>query len=97
MTSLEAELGRPIDRALLLAECLASIGERLGDLRRGRFDAILSAWREWAAPLRGALVEWDGPAGPARGRIEDLDASGALLVRMAGGIERLIAGEVRWI
>ena len=97
VTSLEAETNRPADRALVLAEILASIAEQCGALRSGRFDAILSAWRELAASLRGASVEWDSPAGIVRGRAEDIDRDGALLVRVGERVERLIAGEVRWI
>lgn len=97
VTSIEAETNRSADRALLFAEILASIAERCGDLRAGRFDAILTAWRRLAASLPGAHVEWDSPAGVVRGRAEDIDRDGALLVRVGEGIERLIAGEVRWI
>ena len=50
-TSIEAETGRTADRALVLAEILASIAERYADLRAGRFDAILSAWRRLAPSL----------------------------------------------
>jgi BirA family biotin operon repressor/biotin-[acetyl-CoA-carboxylase] ligase len=97
VTSIEAETNRPADRALVLAEILGSIGERYGDLRGGRFDAILTAWRQLAASLQGAHVEWDSPAGVVRGRAEDIDRQGALLVRVGERIERLVAGEVRWI
>jgi BirA family biotin operon repressor/biotin-[acetyl-CoA-carboxylase] ligase len=97
VTSLEAETNRPADRALVLAEILASIAERCADLRCGRFDAILSAWRRLAASLPGAPVEWDSPVGVVRGRAEDIDGDGALLVRVGERVERLIAGEVRWI
>ena len=47
-TSIEAETGRSPDRALVLAEILASVAERYADLRAARFDAILSAWRRLA-------------------------------------------------
>lgn len=97
VTSLEAETNRPADRALVLAEILASIAERCADLRDGRFDAILSAWRRLAGSLPGAPVEWDSPVGIVRGRAEDIDRDGALLVRVGERVERLIAGEVRWI
>lgn len=96
-TSIEAELNRQADRALILAEVLAAIAVRYADLRQGRFDAILSAWRQRAPLLRGALVEWNSAGGVRRGRAEDVDATGALLVRAGGRVERLIAGEVRWI
>lgn len=96
VTSIEAEVNRPVDRALILAEVLASIAERCADLRQGKFDAILSAWRQRAASLRGAAVEWDSSGGVIRGRAQDIDDSGALLVQVGGRIERLVAGEVRW-
>jgi BirA family biotin operon repressor/biotin-[acetyl-CoA-carboxylase] ligase len=97
VTSIEAETSRPSDRAVLLAEILAAMGERCTDLRAGRFDVILSAWRRLAPSLPGARVEWDSPAGVVRGRAEDIDRHGALLVRVGDRIERLIAGEVRWM
>jgi biotin-(acetyl-CoA carboxylase) ligase len=81
---------------VLLAEILAAMGERYADLRAGRFDAILSAWRQLAS-LSGAFVEWDTPAGVVRGRAEDIDRHGALLVRVGVNVERVVAGEVRWI
>jgi len=96
-TSIEAELDRPVDRAMILAEILSALSSRCTDLQQGRFDAILSAWRARAVSLRGALVEWDSPRGVQRGRAEDIDAAGALLVRVSGRTERLVAGEVRWI
>src|SRR5688500_14004340 len=61
VTSIEAETSRPSDRAVLLAEILAAMGERCTDLRAGRFDVILSAWRRLAPSLPGARVEWDSP------------------------------------
>lgn len=95
-TSLEAETGRGVDRALILVEMLASLATRYADLRAGRFDAILSAWRRLAPSLASSWVEWDSAGGVVRGRAEDIDERGALLVRVGGKVERLIAGEVRW-
>lgn len=97
VTSIEAETTRPADRALLFAEILAALGERYADLRAGRFDAILSAWRRLALSLPGAHVEWDSPAGVVRGRAQDIDRHGALLVQVGDKVERVIAGEVRWL
>jgi BirA family biotin operon repressor/biotin-[acetyl-CoA-carboxylase] ligase len=97
VTSIEAETSRPADRAVLVAEILAAMGERCADLRAGRFDAILSAWRRLAPSLPGARVEWDSPAGVVRGRAEDIDRHGALLVRVDGKLERIVAGELRWL
>lgn len=96
-TSIEAEAGRPVDPALMLAETIAALGDRYADLRAGRFDAILGAWRRIAARVPGARVEWDSPRGVVRGLAEDIDRHGALLVRVGTKLERVIAGEVRWV
>lgn len=96
VTSLESELGRPIDRAGLCAESLASLTERYADLVSGRFDAILDAWRGRAFGARGARVEWDAVTGVRTGITEGIDDMGALLVRTGDVVERIVAGEVRW-
>jgi BirA family biotin operon repressor/biotin-[acetyl-CoA-carboxylase] ligase len=95
-TSLEAELGREVDRGLVLAETLAALAGRYADLTAGRFDAILGAWRDLAPSSRGTMVEWTTPDGLRRGRTEGIDDRGALLVRTAAGLERIIAGELTW-
>ena len=97
VTSIEVETSRAQDRAPMLAEILAALGERYADLRAGRFDAILSAWRRLASSLPDARVEWDTPSGVVRGRAQDIDRDGALLVKVGGKVERVIAGEVRWV
>ena len=95
-TSIESETGRPADRAQVLAETLAALAERYGDLLAGRFDVILSDWRRLASPMWSSIVEWDSASGLCRGQMEGIDASGALIVRVGDRVERLIAGEVRW-
>jgi hypothetical protein len=40
----------------------------------------------------GRAVEWDSGRGVAEGIADD----GALLVRTARGVERILSGEVRW-
>jgi len=97
-TSLETELGREIDRAVVTVETLAALAVRYTDLVAGRFDAILDAWRRRAPSHRGARVMWDTPAGPQSGITEGIDDRGGLLVRVAADrVERIVAGEVRWI
>jgi biotin-(acetyl-CoA carboxylase) ligase len=48
-----------------------------------------------AAPAR--RVEWDVEQGVRRGVAQDIDATGALLVRVDDEIVRVISGEVRWL
>jgi BirA family biotin operon repressor/biotin-[acetyl-CoA-carboxylase] ligase len=96
-TSLESELGRAIDRYLLLAETLAALSRRYEDLLAGRFDAILDAWRRLAPGASGARVSWTTPVGAASGVTAGVDDRGALLVRVDGRIERIVSGEVLWL
>jgi BirA family biotin operon repressor/biotin-[acetyl-CoA-carboxylase] ligase len=96
-TSLEFELGRHVDRALLLVESLASLARRYGDLLERRFDAILDAWRARAPASSGARVTWSTTSGPASGVTAGIDDDGALLVRVEDRIERIVAGEVTWL
>jgi BirA family biotin operon repressor/biotin-[acetyl-CoA-carboxylase] ligase len=95
-TSLEAELGRRVDRAPVLVETLAALAMRYQELRGARFDAILAAWRTFAPSLRGAAIEWDSPEGIVQGYALDLDSDGALLAQTGDVVTRLVAGEVRW-
>jgi BirA family biotin operon repressor/biotin-[acetyl-CoA-carboxylase] ligase len=95
-TSLEEELGRPIDRGTLLVACLAALARRVADLRGGRSREVLEAWRRRARPSFGRRVEWGTGAEVHRGVAEDLDGSGALVVRTERGTVRVISGEVRW-
>ena len=96
-TSLESELGRDVDRGLVLAECLTALSHRYGMLQRGAADDVIGAWRKRGALHMGRAVEWDADGGSRRGRAEDIDATGALLVRIDDRIVRVISGEVRWL
>jgi BirA family biotin operon repressor/biotin-[acetyl-CoA-carboxylase] ligase len=96
-TSLEFELGRPVDRMLVFVETLAAMARRYDDLLGGRFDAILDAWRAKAPASVGTRVSWTTASGPRDGVTAGLAADGALLVTVAGQTERIIAGEVRWL
>jgi len=96
-TSLELELGRHVDRALLLVESLAGLARRYDDLLDGRFDAILDAWRTRAPAAAGARVTWATPSGPLSGVTAGIDDEGALLVVVADRVERIVAGEITWL
>lgn len=95
-TSLEAELGRPIDGETLLDAVLSEVPSAYERLRRGDAEGILTEWRSASPSAVGSRVEWDGPAGVLRGVTAGLDTDGALLVRTDAGLERVIAGELRW-
>jgi len=95
-TSIEGELGRPVDRGLVLAECLASLAERTEELATLGAAPVLVAWRRRAASLMGRRVEWDTSEGLRTGTALDVDAEGGLVVETASGRARIVAGEVRW-
>lgn len=96
VTSLEIELGRPVDRFELLAATLRALARRYADLLDGRFDAILDAWRPRAPTSRGAPVSWTTTGGAQSGTTCGVDADGALLVRAGHRLERVVAG-VTWL
>lgn len=96
-TSLEGELGRAVDRGLLLAECLSALARRYGDLRTGRTSVILDVWRGRAAPTLGRKVRWEVAGEAVEGVAEDVDERGALVVRTNTGTVAVTAGEVVWV
>jgi len=97
VTSLETELGRPIDRGQVCAETIAAFSGRYADLLSGRFDAILDAWRARSPASRGSRVSWMSGESPRSGTTAGIDESGALLVQVGDRIEKIISGELTWI
>jgi BirA family biotin operon repressor/biotin-[acetyl-CoA-carboxylase] ligase len=96
-SSLEVELGRMVDRAAVVAETLAALGERYADLREGRARAVQDRWRRLAPSAEGSPVEWTSRGDARAGTAAGIDDDGALLVRGVEGLERIVAGEVRWV
>ena len=95
-TSIEAELGRPVDPWSVLAETLVALNDHLTGLENGESAPVLEAWRALAPSSRGTAVEIETPTGRVDGIAAGIDDRGALLVRVAGRVERVIAGEVVW-
>jgi BirA family biotin operon repressor/biotin-[acetyl-CoA-carboxylase] ligase len=96
-TSLEAELGRAVDRGALLEELLVAVPRTYDDLRHGKADDILRAWRAAAPSAVGRTVEWHAADGTHRGTTAGVDDTGALLVTTPRGTERVVAGELTWM
>lgn len=90
-TSLEGELGCAVDRGAVLAEVLLGLWEAVATLERNPGD-ILQAWRAASPSATGTRVEWDEKHGTTAG----IDEAGALLVRTASGVERVISGDLQW-
>jgi BirA family transcriptional regulator, biotin operon repressor / biotin---[acetyl-CoA-carboxylase] ligase len=95
-TSLEAELGRPVDAGPVLAESLAFLSAHMSSLSSGSPDRVLSRWRELAPSSCGSRVEYDGPSGRRVGVTAGIDDAGALLIKSGQHVDRVIAGELVW-
>jgi BirA family biotin operon repressor/biotin-[acetyl-CoA-carboxylase] ligase len=96
VTSIEHELGRPAEPALVLAEVLAALNEQVDALVAGKRHDVLARWRALSGSATGTRVEWTADGTTFRGTTAGIDDDGALLVRTSNGIERIIAGEVVW-
>ena len=95
-TSIEAELGRAVDRGELLASCLVRLAARYTDLKDGRRASVLNSWRARAASTVGRRVEWDDGGTVMSGEVAGIDDDGGLMVSTRAGAARIVSGEVRW-
>jgi BirA family transcriptional regulator, biotin operon repressor / biotin---[acetyl-CoA-carboxylase] ligase len=96
-TSIESELGRPIERGLLLSECLAALHLWYRELQARAVAEVIARWRDRAMSTFGRRVEWDVAGVTRCGVAEDIDHTGALLVRDGAARARVFSGEVRWL
>ncbi|RLC66369.1 MAG: biotin--[acetyl-CoA-carboxylase] ligase, partial [Chloroflexi bacterium] len=91
-TSILAESGRRVDRAVLLATILTGVEDRYTRLQAGE-----SPHAEWASRLvtLGRHVEASVSGETLSGVAEAVDEDGALLLRLADGTQRrLMAADV---
>ncbi len=93
-TSLAIERGQPVPRALFAAALLARLEEWIDRHADEGFGPVRRAWVERSVTL-GRRVEAEVEGRLVEGVADDLDASGALLVRTAGGVVRVVAGDVQ--
>jgi BirA family biotin operon repressor/biotin-[acetyl-CoA-carboxylase] ligase len=96
-TSLESELGRPVDRGELFAACLVQLAARYADLAAGRCQDVVAAWRRRASSTFGRAVEWVDDGAPKAGVVREIDQEGGLLVDTGAGIVKVVSGELRWL
>ncbi|WP_426752533.1 biotin--[acetyl-CoA-carboxylase] ligase [Myxococcus sp. Y35] len=93
-TSVSLALGQPVTRARFAAALWTRLEEWLDLYLDTGFDAVRARWKALSSTLgQDVLVRTDRQE--LRGRAEDIDPSGALLVRTAEGLlERVLAGDV---
>lgn len=93
-TSLRAAAGEPISRLALLRALLRRLDSWHSALIRGDGGELFAAWRRRLITL-GRPVRVETPGGLVEGLAEDVDRSGALLVRdTAGALQTVTAGDV---
>jgi BirA family biotin operon repressor/biotin-[acetyl-CoA-carboxylase] ligase len=93
-TSLLIEAGTRISRVGFARVLLAQIDALYGIYLQHGARPVLSAWEKYC-DLTGKPVEVDCQSRLIRGVMAGLDDDGALLVKTAGGFERVLAGDVR--
>lgn len=94
--TLEGAAGRPVDRGDVFAAVLEALADMLTALFTAGADDILRAWREASPSAVGTPVRWVDGAASRHGVTAGVDTSGALLVQSPEGLERIVAGELRW-
>jgi len=92
-TSLAIERGGPVPRALFAAAALTNLEEWLDRHAADGFGPVREAWRAMSDTLRREVRVRTGD-GDLEGVAEDIDETGALLVRTRAGLERVVAGDV---
>ena len=96
VTSIEHELGRTVEAALVLAEVLVALHEQTEALIAGKRHEVLARWRALSPSASGTRVEWTADGTTHSGATAGIDEDGALLVRTSTWLARIIAGEVIW-
>ncbi len=93
VTSLEAEVGRPVDRVALLARVLWEFELRYQQLEDGEYDSIIREWKSLSLTLdRRVAIKTINKT--FVGEAIDIDEHGALIIRKDNGkVERVIAGD----
>ena len=86
--------GTPADREALLAELLAQTARRAEMIERGAGDEILADFERRSAFRRGDPIAVLAGGEPVRGEYLGLDADGALVVGLPGGVRRFAAAEI---
>ena len=96
-SSIETELGRPVEAGPVLGRVLASLNRTIADLSSTGPPGLFAHWLALSPSAQGARIEWQGGTGSMAGTTEGLAEDGALLARAADGVHRIISGEVRWL
>ena len=93
VTSLAAEMGRPVDRAPFLAAVLKEFERHLSLLEEREYETVVREWKSLSGTLEHR-VRIHTMNRTFEGDAVDIDEYGALIVRKdTGAVERVIAGD----
>lgn len=95
-TSLSVERRSHVHRALLLAGLLLKLEHWLDRWAEEGFGPVREAWRKLASTL-GQEVLVRAEQRELRGVAEDIDETGALLLRVGDRVERVLSGDVEQV
>ena len=94
VTSLKAELRKPVSRPALAVAILRELDHDYARIASGQFTAVADEWERHCATIGHDVVIRAGDR-QLRGRAESLGEEGALLLRTDHGhLERIIGGDV---
>lgn len=92
-TSVQVVRRTPVHRALFVAALLAQLETWVDTWTDEGFEPVRAAWKQLSSTLgQEVLVRADNRE--LRGVAEDIDASGALLLRVGDKLERVLSGDV---
>jgi BirA family biotin operon repressor/biotin-[acetyl-CoA-carboxylase] ligase len=94
-TSLEAELGRPVDRGAVFVQTLLALRREYDGLHEDP-ARMFERWRLRSPSCRGWRVTWDLNGERVEGVTDGIDEYGALRIRAGTRVIRAAAGEVEW-
>ena len=93
-TTLKAQLGKEISREILLCNLMENVENSYVSFGNRKFEAILDEWRKLSGFLGSHVRILDGKRA-IEGTALDLDAEGALIVRLKDqNIHQVISGDV---
>jgi BirA family biotin operon repressor/biotin-[acetyl-CoA-carboxylase] ligase len=93
ITSISAEVGHDVDRAVFLARILKEFESRYLLLEEGEYETILQEWKNLSCTLENH-VQIRTLQNTFEGEAVDIDEFGALIIRKENGrLERVIAGD----
>jgi BirA family biotin operon repressor/biotin-[acetyl-CoA-carboxylase] ligase len=92
-TSLKLESGKDFDRNALTANLLSRLEVRLGQVTGAAWNKTRAAWNQRSA-VKGKLIKVTTMNHSVQGIAQNIDPSGALIVKTKSGLKRVLSGDI---